>query len=63
MKILGSLYAHSDGPMAATDLAKKDRRNKAKDYLKKAVEQCVDDIELWIDYAQLLEETDSRVRM
>ncbi len=49
--------------MAATDLAKKDRRNKAKDYLKKAVEQCVDDIELWIDYAQLLEETDSRVRM
>jgi hypothetical protein len=63
MKILGSLYANSETPgveAGDTDSSRKDRRDKAKEYLKKVVEQCPDDVEAWIDYAQLLEESDSK---
>ena len=49
MKILGSLYAQS------TTQAKRDM---AKSYFKKVTEQCPDDIEAWIELAQILEQQD-----
>ncbi len=49
MKILGSLYADSKEP------AKKEI---AKQNFKKVTEQCPDDIEAWIELAQILEATD-----
>uniref|UniRef100_A0A914UXQ8 Uncharacterized protein n=1 Tax=Plectus sambesii TaxID=2011161 RepID=A0A914UXQ8_9BILA len=66
MKILGSLYANSETPgvnAGEADSSRKDRRDKAKEYLKKVVEQCPDDVEAWIDYAQLLEESDSKAAL
>ena len=49
MKILGSLYAAS---------ASEDKRNIARGHLKKVVEQTPDDVEAWIELAQILESTD-----
>nr|XP_042900855.1 RNA polymerase-associated protein CTR9 homolog isoform X3 [Parasteatoda tepidariorum] len=49
MKILGSLYAHSP------DQAKRDQ---AKALLKKVTEQFDDDVEAWIELAQILEQSD-----
>ena len=49
MKILGSLYASSD------DLEK---REVAKEHLKKVTEQFSDDVEAWIELAGILEQTD-----
>ncbi|XP_074121882.1 RNA polymerase-associated protein CTR9 homolog [Sminthopsis crassicaudata] len=49
MKILGSLYAASE---------EQDKRDIAKDYLKKVTEQHPDDVEAWIELAQILEQTD-----
>lgn len=49
MKILGSLYANSQD---------QSKREEAKKYLKKVTEQIPDDVEAWIEYAQLLEQTD-----
>ncbi|OWF42944.1 RNA polymerase-associated protein CTR9 homolog isoform X2 [Mizuhopecten yessoensis] len=49
MKILGSLYANSQ------DLGKRDI---AKQHLKKVTEQFPDDVEAWIELAQILEQTD-----
>uniref|UniRef100_A0A0N5AFT6 TPR_REGION domain-containing protein n=1 Tax=Syphacia muris TaxID=451379 RepID=A0A0N5AFT6_9BILA len=52
LKVLGSLYAHSD---PADQKEKETRRQKAKEILKKVVDMCPDDIEALIDYAQLIE--------
>ena len=52
MKILGSLYANS------TSTTKKDT---AKAHLKKVTEQFPDDVEAWIELAQILEQTDIQV--
>ncbi|KAL7854781.1 hypothetical protein SRHO_G00169710 [Serrasalmus rhombeus] len=49
MKILGSLYAASDD---------QDKRDIAKGHLKKVTEQYPDDVEAWIELAQILEQTD-----
>lgn len=49
MKILGSLYANSD------DVSKRDT---AKQHLRKVTEQFPDDVEAWIELAQILEQTD-----
>ncbi|XP_033972543.1 RNA polymerase-associated protein CTR9 homolog [Trematomus bernacchii] len=49
MKILGSLYATSDD---------QDKRDIAKGHLKKVTEQYPDDVEAWIELAQILEQTD-----
>ncbi|XP_055950450.1 RNA polymerase-associated protein CTR9 homolog isoform X1 [Argiope bruennichi] len=49
MKILGSLYAHS--PNQA-------KRDQAKAHLKKVTEQFVEDVEAWIELAQILEQSD-----
>ena len=49
MKILGSLYANSDN---------EEKRNVAKSHLKKVTEQLPDDVEAWIELAQILEQTD-----
>ncbi|GIY16839.1 RNA polymerase-associated protein CTR9 homolog [Caerostris darwini] len=49
MKILGSLYAHSPNQ------AKKDQ---AKAHLKKVTEQFDEDVEAWIELAQILEQSD-----
>ncbi|KAK4337088.1 hypothetical protein RND71_044189 [Anisodus tanguticus] len=49
MKILGSLYAQSN------NTTKKDQ---AKTYFKKVTEQCPDDVEAWIELAQILEQND-----
>lgn len=49
MKILGSLYATSDDP---------DKLNLAKQHLKKVTEQAADDVEAWIELAQILERND-----
>jgi len=49
MKILGSLYA------ASTSQSKRDI---AKTHLKKVTEQFPDDVEAWIELAQILEQTD-----
>ena len=49
MKILGSLYATSDN---------EEKREIAKSHLKKVTEQFPDDVEAWIELAQILEQTD-----
>ncbi|TRY97435.1 hypothetical protein DNTS_033826 [Danionella cerebrum] len=49
MKILGSLYATSDD---------QDKRDIAKEHLKKVTVQYSDDVEAWIELAQILEQTD-----
>ena len=54
MKILGSLYANSDN---------EEKRNVAKSHLKKVTEQLPDDVEAWIELAQILEQSDLLVRI
>ena len=54
MKILGSLYANS------VSTTKKDT---AKAHLKKVTEQFPDDVEAWIELAQILEQTDIQVKI
>ena len=49
MKILGSLYAQSDDP---------EKLNQAKSHLKKVTEQFPEDVEAWIELAQILEHSD-----
>ncbi|XP_018570390.1 RNA polymerase-associated protein CTR9 homolog isoform X2 [Anoplophora glabripennis] len=49
MKILGSLYANSTS---------QSKRDIAKNHLKKVTEQFPDDIEAWIELAQILEQSD-----
>ncbi|RXN28258.1 RNA polymerase-associated CTR9-like protein [Labeo rohita] len=49
MKILGSLYATSDD---------QEKRDIAKEHLKKVTVQYSDDVEAWIELAQILEQTD-----
>lgn len=49
MKILGSLYAASED---------QEKRDIAKGHLKKVTEQYPDDVEAWIELAQILEQTD-----
>lgn len=49
MKILGSLYAHNPNQT---------RRDQAKAHLKKVTEQFPDDVEAWIELAQILEQSD-----
>ncbi|XP_040025161.2 RNA polymerase-associated protein CTR9 homolog [Gasterosteus aculeatus] len=49
MKILGSLYATSDD---------QEKRDIAKGHLKKVTEQYPDDVEAWIELAQIMEQTD-----
>lgn len=49
MKILGSLYATSED---------QEKREIAKGHLKKVTEQYPDDVEAWIELAQILEQTD-----
>lgn len=49
MKILGSLYANSSS---------QSKRDVAKDYLKKVTSREPDDVEAWIELAQILEQSD-----
>ncbi|XP_043475768.1 RNA polymerase-associated protein CTR9 homolog [Leptopilina heterotoma] len=49
MKILGSLYANSTS---------QSKRDIAKNHLKKVTEQLPDDVEAWIELAQILEQSD-----
>lgn len=49
MKILGSLYANSSSQT---------KRDMAKTHLKKVTEQFPDDVEAWIELAQILEQND-----
>uniref|UniRef100_A0A2P2I017 RNA polymerase-associated protein CTR9 homolog n=1 Tax=Hirondellea gigas TaxID=1518452 RepID=A0A2P2I017_9CRUS len=49
MKILGSLYAASPSPP---------KRELAKQHLKKVTEHCPEDVEAWIELAQILEGSD-----
>ncbi len=49
MKILGSLYAQSDSD---------EKRTVARTHLKKVTDQTPDDVEAWIELAQILEPTD-----
>merc|ERR1711962_418945 len=49
MKILGSLYSTSNDP---------EKREIAKNHLKKVTEQFPDDVEAWIELAGILEQTD-----
>lgn len=49
MKILGSLYANH---------AEQEKRDIAKQHMKKVTEQFPDDVEAWIELAQILEQTD-----
>jgi len=49
MKILGSLYSTSTEP---------EKRETAKNHLKKVTEQFPDDVEAWIEYAGILEQAD-----
>jgi RNA polymerase-associated protein CTR9 len=49
MKILGSLYASSSS---------QSKRDTAKNHLKKVTEQVPDDVEAWIELAQILEQND-----
>lgn len=49
MKILGSLYANSTSQT---------KRDIAKGHLRKVTEQFPDDVEAWIELAQILEQTD-----
>lgn len=50
MKILGALYANSNS---------QSKRDIAKTHLKKVTEQFPDDVEAWIELAQILEQNDS----
>ncbi|CAM1324980.1 CTR9 (predicted), partial [Pycnogonum litorale] len=52
MKILGSLYANSTSQT---------KRDHAKQHLKKVTEQFPDDVEAWIELAQILEQSDIQV--
>ena len=54
MKILGSLYANSGS---------QSKRDIAKNYLRKVTEQFPDDIEAWIELAQILEESDHKAAL
>lgn len=49
MKIIGSLYAQVNNQT---------KRDQAKTYLKKVTDQCPDDVEAWIELAQILEQSD-----
>lgn len=49
MKILGSLYANSSS---------QSKRDIAKNHLRKVTEQFPDDVEAWIELAQILEQSD-----
>ncbi|GFU22362.1 RNA polymerase-associated protein CTR9 homolog [Nephila pilipes] len=49
MKILGSLYAHNSN---------QNKRDQAKAHLKKVTEQFDEDVEAWIELAQILEQSD-----
>lgn len=51
MKILGSLYAQSGN---------QNKRDQARNYLKKVTEQFPDDVEAWIEMAQILEQSDTQ---
>ncbi|XP_054714138.1 LOW QUALITY PROTEIN: RNA polymerase-associated protein CTR9 homolog [Uloborus diversus] len=51
MKILGSLYAHNSS---------QSKRDQAKAHLKKVTEQFAEDIEAWIELAQILEQYDTQ---
>lgn len=53
MKILGSLYANSPS---------QSKRDIARQHLKKVTEQFPDDVEAWIELAQILEQNDLQVR-
>ncbi|VIO92177.1 TPR Domain containing protein [Brugia malayi] len=55
LKILGSLYAHSE---PANQKERSERRKKAREIFKKVVEMCPDDVEALIDLAQLTENCD-----
>lgn len=52
MKILGSLYASSTS---------QSKRDIARTHLKKVTDQFPDDVEAWIELAQILEQTDLQV--
>lgn len=52
MKILGSLYATSPS---------QSKRDIARQHLKKVTEQFPDDVEAWIELAQILEQNDLQV--
>lgn len=52
MKILGSLYANSPSQL---------QRDIARQHLKKVTEQFPDDVEAWIELAQILEQNDLQV--
>jgi RNA polymerase-associated protein CTR9 len=54
MKILGSLYASSDN---------EEKRNIAKSHLKKVTDQFPDDVEAWIELAQILEQSDPQASL
>ncbi|XP_050574045.1 RNA polymerase-associated protein CTR9 homolog isoform X12 [Bombus affinis] len=54
MKILGSLYANSGS---------QSKRDIAKNYLRKVTEQFPDDIEAWIELAQILQESDHKAAL
>ena len=54
MKILGSLYAQSDDP---------EKLQQAKVHLKKVTEQFPEDVEAWIELAQILERSDIQQAM
>ncbi|VDM39381.1 unnamed protein product [Toxocara canis] len=60
LKVLGSLYAHSE---PAEPKEKAERRRKAKELLKKAVEMCPDDVEALIEFAQLTESSDPQASL
>lgn len=53
MKILGSLYASSTS---------QSKRDIARQHLKKVTEQFPDDVEAWIELAQILEQNDLQVK-
>lgn len=54
MKILGSLYANSPS---------QSKRDIARQHLKKVTEQFPDDVEAWIELAQILEQNDLQVML
>lgn len=58
LKMLGSLYAHSE---PANQKERNERRDKARSILKKVMEMCPDDVEALIDWAQLVENIDPQV--
>lgn len=58
LKVLGSLYAHTDH--ADTNVVA-ERREKARDILKKCSEMEPDDVEILLDLAQLQEQNDPLV--